>query len=41
MWLKDFPCLTNDVTKTNATWTGSSAGEILLQDANLNHLLMY
>ena len=39
--LKAFTALTNDVRKANATWTGGSTGETLLQDANLNDLLMY
>ena len=35
-WLKDFPYLTNDIRKANATWTGDPTGETLLQDANLD-----
>ena len=40
VWLKDFPWVTNDVRKVNATWSGGSTVENLLQDANLNHFLM-
>ena len=31
IWSKDFPCLTNNVKKANATWAGGSTGETLLE----------